>query len=63
MSLRRRDALTVLGGALFPFAAQAQEPGRVYRLGIVIPATRESIAGFFDELFISTTLICGVVCS
>ena len=50
MSLRRRDVLTVLGGALFPFAAQAQEPGRVYRLGIVIPATREFIAGFFDEL-------------
>jgi putative ABC transport system substrate-binding protein len=50
MSLRRRDVLTVLGGALFPFAAQAQEPGRIYHLGIVIPATRESIAGFFDEL-------------
>ena len=50
MSLRRRDVLTVLGGALFPFAVQAQEAGRVYHLGIVIPATRESIAGFFDEL-------------
>jgi putative ABC transport system substrate-binding protein len=50
MRLRRREFLTVVGGALFPFAAHAQEPGRVYRLGIVIPATRESIAGFFDEL-------------
>jgi putative ABC transport system substrate-binding protein len=50
MSLRRREFLTALGGTLFPFAAHAQEPGRVYRLGVVIPATRESIAGFFDEL-------------
>ncbi len=50
MRLQRREFLAVLGGALFPFAAHAQEPGRVYRLGIVIPATRESIAGFFDEL-------------
>jgi putative ABC transport system substrate-binding protein len=50
MSLRRRELLTVLGGALLPFAAHAQKAGRVYHLGIVIPATRESIAGFFDEL-------------
>jgi len=50
MRLRRREFLAALGGALLPVAAQAQEPGRVYRLGIVIPATRESIAGFFDEL-------------
>jgi putative ABC transport system substrate-binding protein len=50
MSLRRRDVLTILGGALFPFAAHAQGAGRVYHLGIVIPATRQSIAGFFDEL-------------
>jgi putative tryptophan/tyrosine transport system substrate-binding protein len=50
MSLQRREFLAVLGGALFPFAAHAQEPGRVYHLGIVVPTTRESIAGFFDEL-------------
>jgi ABC-type uncharacterized transport system substrate-binding protein len=50
MSFRRREFLTVLGGALFPFAAHAQDAGRIYHLGIVIPATRESIAGFFDEL-------------
>jgi putative ABC transport system substrate-binding protein len=50
VSLRRREFLAALGGALFPFVAYAQEPGRVYRLGVVIPATRESIAGFFDEL-------------
>ena len=51
MSFRRREFLAALGGALLPFtSAQAQEAGRVYRLGIVIPASRESIAGFFDEL-------------
>jgi putative ABC transport system substrate-binding protein len=50
MSLRRRDVLTIVGGALFPFTAHAQSAGRVYHLGIVIPATRQSIAGFFDEL-------------
>lgn len=50
MSLRRREFLAALGGALVPFGVQAQEAGRTYRLGIVIPASRESIAGFFDEL-------------
>lgn len=50
MSLRRREFLTVLGGALFSSAVRAQDAGRVYHLGVVIPATRESIAGFFDEL-------------
>jgi putative ABC transport system substrate-binding protein len=50
MSLRRRELLAVLGGALFPFAVQAQEAGRIYHLGVVIPATRASIAGFFDDL-------------
>ena len=29
---------------------RAQEAGRVYRLGILVPATQESIAPFFDEL-------------
>lgn len=50
MSLRRREFLLGIGGALIPFAARAQEAGRTYHLGIVIPASRESIAGFFDEL-------------
>jgi putative ABC transport system substrate-binding protein len=54
MSLRRREVLAAIGGvALLPLAARAQEAGRIYRLGIVIPASRESIAGFFDELRIA----------
>src|ERR1700761_6292411 len=54
MSLQRRQVLTALAGAaLLPLKAHAQEPGRVYRLGIVVPASREAIAGFFDELRIA----------
>jgi putative ABC transport system substrate-binding protein len=54
VTLRRREFLAALGtGVIAPLAVRAQEPGRVYRLGIVIPATRESIAGFFDELRIA----------
>jgi putative ABC transport system substrate-binding protein len=48
---RRREFLAALGGAtILPLMARAQEVGRIYRLGVVIPATRESVAGFFDEL-------------
>lgn len=49
--IQRRQFISVLGGAaLLPFAARAQEAGRIYRLGILIPATRASIEPFFDEL-------------
>jgi putative tryptophan/tyrosine transport system substrate-binding protein len=53
--MQRREFLGVLGGAAvtWPHAIHAQEPGRVYRLGILIPATRASIAAFFDELRIN----------
>ena len=36
--------------ALSPLAARAQEAGRIYRLGVLIPATRASVEPFFDEL-------------
>src|SRR5450432_2493465 len=47
----RRQFISALGSAaLLPLAARAQEAGRVYRLGILIPASRASIEPFFDEL-------------
>ena len=45
--------LRVLGGtAAWPVVARAQELGRVYRLGFLLPTLRDSpaIAAFFDEL-------------
>jgi putative tryptophan/tyrosine transport system substrate-binding protein len=47
----RRQFISALGSAaLLPLAARAQEAGHIYRLGILIPATRASIEPFFDEL-------------
>ncbi len=47
----RREFLAALGGAaIWPAFAHGQEAGRLYRLGVMIPATRASVAGFFDEL-------------
>jgi putative ABC transport system substrate-binding protein len=51
--MRRRDFIAGVGGAaLAPVAAHAQQPGRTYRLGALIPATRDDvgIVAFFDEL-------------
>ena len=50
--MKRRDFLGVVGGASVGWShlVHAQEVSRVYRLGILIPATRASIAAFFDEL-------------
>src|SRR6516225_3335745 len=41
--LKRREFITLLGGAAvaWPFAARAQEPGRTYRLGFLIPSLRD----------------------
>src|SRR5436189_3887645 len=49
----RREFITLLGGAVvWPLAARAQQPGRTYRLGIVVPAARDdpAIVAFLDEL-------------
>jgi hypothetical protein len=44
--LKRREFITLLGAAAvaWPLAARAQEAGRTYRLGFLIPASRESPA-------------------
>ena len=52
--MHRRAFLAVIGGAAaLPFAARAQETGRVYRLGVLVPASRASIGPFFDEMRLS----------
>src|SRR6516165_11036979 len=55
--MRRRDFITVLGGAAagWPLAVRAQEPGRTYRLGFMVPHSPDapSIVAFFDELRIA----------
>jgi putative tryptophan/tyrosine transport system substrate-binding protein len=51
--MQRRGFIGLLGGmAAWPFAAHAQEAGRTYRIGFLLPTPRESpaVVALFDEL-------------
>jgi hypothetical protein len=51
--MRRREFITLAGASVtWPFAALAQEPGRTYRLGLLLPRSRDAPVNvaFLDEL-------------
>ena len=51
--MRRREFIALLGvAAAWPLAARAQDPGRIYRVGFLIPTPRDepAVAALFDEL-------------
>ena len=54
VTIRRRELIAAIGGATVasPLAARAQQPGRTFRLGVLIPSAREAppLVAFFDEL-------------
>ena len=52
--MRRREFIKVVGTAAvtWPFVARAQEPGRTYRVGLLLPFPRDAPfnTALFDEL-------------
>ena len=52
--MRRRDFIKLIAGSAtaWPLATRAQERGRIYRLGFLVPPPRQSpaVAAFVDEL-------------
>jgi putative ABC transport system substrate-binding protein len=52
--MRRREFIALMGASVaWPFGAMAQQPGRMYRLGILFPVRLEppdAVAALFDEL-------------
>ena len=57
--MRRREFIAFIGASVaWPFAALAQEPGRTYRLGCLLPLTRDAPinAAFFEECDVAVSL-------
>ena len=51
--MKRREFITLIGvaAAVWPLAARAQDNGRTYRLGFLLPSSRHgAVDAFFDEL-------------
>jgi putative ABC transport system substrate-binding protein len=55
--VQRREFITLFGGAaaVWPLRARPQDAGRIYRLGFLVPPSRDTpaVVAFFDELRLS----------
>jgi hypothetical protein len=50
--MRRREFITLLGGIVVagPLGAGAQDAGRTYRIGFLLPSTRDSLTSFVSTV-------------
>ena len=49
-SLKRREFIILLGGAVWPAAAIAQEPGRLWKIGVLANEPWPPLEGLRDGL-------------